>query len=111
MTRLINICGIPHEIINVKDEFELNNQLGVIDITKCIIRINSELKEGVYNETVCHEVLHGILTHLGYDDLSGDEHFVSVIANAINQSFSPKIQVNQSLSALIRDVKTEDAKS
>lgn len=108
MKRLINICGIPHEIVNVKDEFELNNQLGVIDITKCIIRINSELKEGVYNETVCHEVLHGILTHLGYDDLSGDEHFVSVIANAINQSFSPKIEVNQRVSPQIRDMEIKD---
>lgn len=108
MTRLINICGIPHEIINVKDEFELNNQLGVIDITKCIIRINSELKEEVYKETVCHEVLHGILTHLGYDDLSGDEHFVSVIANAINQSFSPKIEVNQRFSPQIRDMEIKD---
>ena len=33
---------------------------------------------------------HGILMHLGYDDLSNDEHFVQAIGNAIYQGFTVK---------------------
>ena len=39
------------------------------------------------NETICHEMIHGILVHLGYNDYSNDEQFVQALANAINQGF------------------------
>ena len=87
----INVCGIPHKIIDTEDGFDLGQNLGVINYIKCEIRINKDLKNEAYNETLCHEVLHGILTHLGYDELSNDERFVTSVSNAINQCFAPRV--------------------
>ena len=48
--------------------------------------MHSEVKE----ETLCHEMVHGILTHMGYDNLSNDERFVQALGNAIYQGFEVK---------------------
>ena len=39
-------------------------------------------------ETLCHEMVHGMLIHLGYQELSNDEQFVQAFGNAIYQSFT-----------------------
>lgn len=39
-------------------------------------------------ETLVHEILHGIFVHLGYDDEAQNEQFVQAMANAINQTFT-----------------------
>lgn len=39
---------------------------------------------------MCHEILHGILVHLGYNEQSQDEQFVQAVGNAIYQTFQIK---------------------
>lgn len=43
-------------------------------------------------ETICHEMVHGILVHLGYTEQSQDETFVQALGNAIYQGFEIKAE-------------------
>lgn len=38
-------------------------------------------------EVLTHEILHGILMRLGYNEEHNNEQFVKALANAINQTF------------------------
>ena len=54
------------------------------------IRINEDMSENQKKETLCHEMVHGMLTHLGFDDLSNNEQLVQALGNAIYQGFEVK---------------------
>ena len=64
--------------------------LGQIDYKACEIRINKDLATEAKEETICHEMIHGILVHLGYTDYAVDEQFVQALGNAIYQGFDLK---------------------
>lgn len=86
----VKICGIPHKIVLCEDHFDEDLHFGQIDFAKCIIKLNKDLPKEAMDETLTHEILHGILVHLGYNDESQNEQFVQAVANAINQTFSLK---------------------
>ena len=88
----ISICGIPHTIEEKEDVFDMDTHFGMIDYTKCRILINKDLPPALASEALCHEVVHGILVHIGRDDLTSDETFVQSLGNAISQSFIPKVE-------------------
>jgi hypothetical protein len=44
------------------------------------------------NETLCHEIVHGIFVHLGYNDYAQDEQLVQALGNAIYQGFDIKAE-------------------
>ena len=83
----VNICGIPHKVIECTDNFDMDMHFGMIDYKNSEIRINKDLTAEVRNETLCHEILHAIFLHIGRDDLSNDVQLVQCLANAINQTF------------------------
>lgn len=83
----VNICGIPHEVVYVNDEFNIDTHFGQIDYGKAIIKISKDISKEQQDEALCHEILHGILVHLGKTELSQDEEFVRCLSNAIYQSF------------------------
>jgi hypothetical protein len=87
----VNICGIPHEIIFCEDNFDEAIHFGQIDYKTATIKINKDMKPEIQEETIIHEMLHGILVHLGYDEKSDDEQFVNAVSNAIYQGFDIKI--------------------
>ena len=87
---IVNICGLPHKVIEKEDNFDIDCHFGQIDYKKCEIKINKDMTEEVKKETICHEIVHGILVHMGYNDLCNDEQFVQAMGNAINQSFNIK---------------------
>ena len=89
--KTISICGIPHTIKMCKDNFDTDLHYGHIDHKACEIVINSDLTPESIKETLCHEIVHGMLVHMGYSDLSGDETFVQALGNAISQSFTPNV--------------------
>lgn len=86
----VTICGIPYKIIPTEDLFNIDTHFGQINYTKCEIRINKNLKGEALSETLTHEILHGILLHLGYTEQMANEQFVQAVANAINQTFKIK---------------------
>ena len=86
----VNICGIPHKVIYCKDEFNTDTHYGQIDYGKAVIKISEDVSREQQDEALCHEILHGILVHIGKDELSQDESFVQCLSNALYQSFEPK---------------------
>lgn len=94
--KFINICGIPHKIIELRDNFDSDSvHCGQIDYKHCTISINEDMAEEEKQETLCHEIVHGILVHMGYDELSQDERLVQALANGINQTFEIKEQEHE----------------
>ena len=91
--KVIRICGVPYTITEHDDIFNADaSHFGMIDPVGCEIRINKSLKDPSKQETLCHEITHGILIHIGRTDLSDDETFVQSLGNAIFQSFMPKVE-------------------
>ena len=86
----VNICGVPHEIIECSNDFDATGHFGQIDYTECRIKINKGMPEEMKKLTIIHEMVHGILHHIGQDELAEDEKFVCVLGNAIFQSFDLK---------------------
>ena len=85
----ISICGIPHEVVYANDVFDNDTHYGQIDYGKAVIKISKDVSKEQQDEALCHEILHGILVHIGKDELSQDESFVQCLSNAIYQSFVP----------------------
>lgn len=89
--KYVNICGLSHEIIYEEDKFQIDDaKFGFIDYQNAKIYINSNVAEEIQTETLCRGIIHGILFHIGRQEMSDDEIFVQTLANAINQSFSVK---------------------
>ena len=86
---IVNICGIPHKVIEHKDSFD-GGHMGMIDHVLAEIYVNKDLTEEGKKETICHEIVHGILVHLGYTETSSNEQFVQAVGNAIYQAFDIK---------------------
>lgn len=86
----VNICGMPHKIIECEDNFNVDTHFGMIDYKELVIKVNKDMPEEAKNETICHEMLHGILVHLGYEEFSQNEQFVQALGNAIFQGFNIK---------------------
>ena len=90
MNRVI-ICGVPYKIILTEDLFNATDRhLGQIDYVKSEIRVNKELNDEALKETLAHEIVHGMLFHLGYSSESQNEQLVQALGNAINQTFEIK---------------------
>lgn len=88
----VNICGLPHEVVFLEDMFDVDCHLGQIDYKDLKIKINKDMPQPLKNETICHEMVHGILVHIGRDDLSNDEQLVQALGNAIYQGFEIKAE-------------------
>lgn len=85
---IVNICGVPHKVVEVNDNFDIDCHMGMIDHKRAEIKINKELKGLNRKETLCHEMMHGVLLHMGYTDLCNDETLVQALGNAIMQGFN-----------------------
>lgn len=91
--KIVKICGVPFEIIDkeVIDAYADGGIcLGRISHDKGIIEMRNSLSEGIYMQTLIHEVVHGMLVMIGRNDLSDDETFVQTMALAISQTFNLK---------------------
>ena len=86
----VNICGLEHDIIECEEMFDKDLHMGQIDYDKCQIKINKQLAPQLKDATLCHEIMHGVLIHIGREDLSYDEQFMTALGNAVNQTFCVK---------------------
>ena len=89
---IVNICGIPHKVIECEDNFNVDTHYGQIDYKDCEIRINKDMPQECKDETLCHEMVHGIFVHLGYNNYAQDEQLVQALGNAIYQGFNIKAE-------------------
>ena len=90
--KTINICGIPHRIeeLPIIDEGFNGIVQGHITYSETLIQLRASLPPELKKEVLFHEVVHGMLSTLGYDDLSNNEQFVQCFANAMYQMFEFK---------------------
>lgn len=87
---IVNICGIPHKVIECEDNFNTDTHFAQINYSACEIRINKDMTDASKKENICHEMIHGIFFHLGYDDYADNEQLVQALGNAIYQGFEIK---------------------
>lgn len=92
MKKEVNICGIPHQIKEVKviDEGDEGIVQGKIFHSKGQILLKKSLPKELKKSVLFHEILHGMLTELGYSELSDNETFVQSLSNAMYQTFKLK---------------------
>ena len=86
--KTVNICGIPHKIV-YKDVIEEDSEgitQGLIIYSKAKILVKKDLPKELEKEVIIHEMVHGMLCHMGQDELCGNEEFVQMMANAIYNS-------------------------
>ena len=88
----VNICGIKYDVIECEDAFDVDKHFGMIDYMQATIKVNKSMCDQIKREAIAHEMVHGILVHLGYNDQSQDEQFVQALGNAILQGFDIKIE-------------------
>ncbi|MBO5967302.1 MAG: hypothetical protein J6S14_02255 [Clostridia bacterium] len=86
----VTICGIPHKVMLVDDNFDIDCHLGQINYAECKIRINKNAAEPMQKQALVHEIVHGMLVMTGFSEVSTDETFVQALAMAINQTFDIK---------------------
>lgn len=86
---IVNICGISHKVIECEDRFDMDTHCGLIDYVNAEIKINKNMNDEIKKETIMHEMLHGMLAHLGYEQAE-DEQFVNALSNAMYQGFEIK---------------------
>ena len=86
--KTVEICGIPHTIeeVPVIDEEREGVVQGEITYNEAKIRIKKDLPYEIKQEVLMHEVIHGILYHIGESELCGDERFVQALTNGICNS-------------------------
>lgn len=89
---IVNICGIPHKVIECEDNFSVNLHFAQIDYKACEIRVNKDMTDANKIESICHEMVHGIFVHLGYNDYAQNEQLVQALGNAIYQGFEIKAE-------------------
>ena len=88
--KVINVCGVPHAIKLVEDNFPGDSHFGEIDYTKAEIHINKDMPEEMQMQTLVHEWMRAALVMIGYTLETNDEHLVQGLAMAINQTFDLK---------------------
>ena len=90
LPKSVNICGVPYEIELCSDPFDIDAHFGQIEYKNSKIKICSDTTEPMMMQTLCHEIVHGMLVHLGFQEMSNDEQFVQSLGMAINQTFDVK---------------------
>lgn len=99
----INICGMTYEIEEKEDAFTADVvHFGEVDFTQNKIIISKSLTAEQKEATIFHEILHAILSTLGYQNESNNEQFVCAVSNAMYQTFTLKrnVPVERALSEL-----------
>jgi len=91
MIDIVNICGIPYKVELQTTHFEADaRHFGEIDYKRGVITIADDMSEEITKETLYHEIIHGMLVHIGRSDLTMDEQLVQALGNAIYQTFEIK---------------------
>lgn len=87
----VNICGVPYKVYHKEDTFDAQvRTYGEIRYKESKINLATGMCPELENQTLIHEIVHGILFHIGRDDLCNDETFVQALAQGMMPSFEVK---------------------
>lgn len=76
----LKILATEYKVEEVEQIDKYQRLLGQIEYTEQTIKIDKNISEDMKKETLIHEILHGILEKLGYEELNEDEQKVHSIA-------------------------------
>lgn len=79
----VTILGLEYKVEEVEVVDRQEALWGEIDYENLSIRIDVGLSEARKQQTLLHEIMHGILEELGYSELNEDETAVRGIAAAL----------------------------
>lgn len=79
----VKILATKYDVEEVEQIDKYTRLLGQIEYTEQKIKIDKNISEDMKQEVLLHEILHGILEKLGYEDLNGDEQKVHSIASTM----------------------------
>lgn len=65
----LKILATEYKVEEVEQIDKYQRLLGQIEYTEQTIKIDKNISEDMKKETLIHEILHGILEKLGYEDL------------------------------------------
>ena len=85
--RTINILGVVFTVKEVDCVNKTDPRKGEIDYLTNEIRIDRNMPPSSKNQTLMHEILHGMFDLLGLEELRDDETKVQVMATALHQIF------------------------
>jgi hypothetical protein len=85
MANTVNILGIPYTVERVPVVNKGAYALGQIDYGQQRITIDEDLREERAQVTLLHEVIHGILESLGFDEETKNENMVQSLALGMYQ--------------------------
>lgn len=93
----INICGIPHKVKEVEVLHEADEGItqGEIVYSQATIYIKKGLPKKLKKSVLYHEITHGILMQLGYNELASDEQFVQAFSNSLYRMFKLRESVSK----------------
>lgn len=85
----VNVCGLKYKVkeVEVIDEGYEGIVQGRIEYSKQKILLKKKLPKQIKKETLIHEIIHGVLLHIGRTDLTEDEMFVQSLANGLYKTF------------------------
>ncbi len=79
----VKIMATDYKIEEVEQIDKNRRILGEIDYINQTIKLEKGLSDELKKEVLIHEILHGILEKLGFDDLNNDEQKVQSIASTL----------------------------
>ena len=79
----IKILATEYKVEEVEQIDKYERLLGQIQYTEQKIKIDKNISEDMKREVLIHEILHGILEKLGYNELNDDEQKVQSIASTL----------------------------
>jgi hypothetical protein len=87
----VSILGLNYQVVDV-DVIERGQEIcGQIDHLAQTIKLERKMTPERREQTIIHEIIHGILDQLGYLELHNDEQLVQGLSVALHQTFKPLI--------------------
>lgn len=85
----IEILGLAFDVVETPVVNHEQLRDGEIDYRNQVIRIDAGLSDAAKEQVLLHEIIHGVLTQLGFDEETGDERLVQGLAVGLHQALDP----------------------
>lgn len=82
--KAFNLFGETYKVKRIV-KIDRDDSWGEFSPEKNVIKIKKGINEEQADQAYCHELVHCILTNLGYSELNEDEKFVDRIGKALHQ--------------------------
>jgi hypothetical protein len=98
MAKTIDILGLTYRVVQEADpRDDWRHVWGLIDYENLIIHVKKDLPRDYKEDTLMHEIMHGVLERLHYIDQTRDEDYVTRLGMGIYQTLKPYLDFSKVL--------------